>query len=137
MGDAVLQTLRIMSWLGIILGILVIVNIICSTITNVHGGEDFSWKKMLFGIVKALVFYLSSAATGVAFTMLPFINEMITNAFGAVLISNEVLNTLSSVAILSIIIAAITIQGRKAINGILKLVNLSSNVLTEEQQEEK
>ena len=138
MSDAILRTLGIMGWLGIILGILVAVNTVCGIITNMHNGEPFSWDKLLYGLTKALIFYISSAATSVAFTMLPYINEMITNTFGVMLISNDVLNTLSSVSVLGIVAAAIIIQAKKALKGIVELANISSNTeeITWEVKEE-
>ena len=92
--EAVLDTLTIMGWLGIVLGILVIVNIATNTIYNIWSSkETFSWKKMIKGILKAVIFYVSAAAISIAFTILPFINEMIASTFGVVLISNEILET--------------------------------------------
>lgn len=125
--EAIMETLRIMGWLGIVLGILVIVNTVCGVMTNLHSGENFDFSKLFKGLLKAAIFYVSAAATGVAFTMLPYINEMITTAFGAILISNDVLNTLSSVAVLSIVTATVVVQAKKALEGIVKLANISSN----------
>ena len=82
---------------------------------------------MLKGISKSVIFYLSAVAIGVAFTMLPFINEMITTAFGIMLLSNEMLNTLSSVGVLGVIVSTIVAQGKKAIAGVVRLANISSN----------
>lgn len=137
--EAVILTLKIMGWLGIILGILVLVNITTSTIYNVWSGiETFSWKKMLKGIGKSAVFYFSAVAISVAFTMLPYINEMITNAFGVILLSNELLNTLSSVGVLGVVMSTIVIQAKKAITGIIKMSGISTNdeVITWEVEEE-
>lgn len=137
--EAVILTLKIMGWLGIILGILVLVNITTSTIYNVWSGiETFSWKKMLKGIGKSAVFYFSAVAISIAFTMLPYINEMITNAFGVILLSNELLNTLSSVGILGVVMSTIVIQAKKAITGIIKMSGISTNdeVITWEVEEE-
>ena len=137
--EAVILTLKIMGWLGIILGILVLVNITTSTIYNVWSGiEIFSWKKMLKGIGKSAVFYFSAVAISVAFTMLPYINEMITSAFGVILLSNELLNTLSSVGVLGVVMSAIVIQAKKAITGIVKMSSISTNdeVITWEVEEE-
>ena len=137
--EAVILTLKIMGWLGIILGILVLVNITTSTIYNVWSGiETFSWKKMLKGIGKSAVFYFSAVAISVAFTMLPYINEMITSAFGVILLSNELLNTLSSVGILGVVMSTIVIQAKKAITGIIKMSGISTNdeVITWEVEEE-
>lgn len=137
--EAVILTLKIMGWLGIILGILVLVNITTSTIYNVWSGiEIFSWKKMLKGIGKSAVFYFSAVAISIAFTMLPYINEMITNAFGVILLSNELLNTLSSVGILGVVMSTIVIQAKKAITGIIKMSGISTNneVITWEVEEE-
>ena len=123
--EAVLLTLKTMGWLGIILGLLVIVNTICGIIYNVSNGESFSWSKLFKGLGKALIFYISSAFTAVAFAMLPFINDMITNNFGIILLSPELLNTLSSVAVLSIVVATVVVQAKKAIKGIIELANVS------------
>lgn len=123
--EAILATLKTMGWLGIILGMLVIVNTTCGIIHNMSKGEEFSWGKLLKGLGKALVFYVSSALTAVAFTMLPFINNMITDSFGVVLLSPEILNTLSSVAVLGIVVTTVVVQSKKAIKGIIELANVS------------
>lgn len=137
--EAILSTLSIMGWLGIILGILVVVNTICGTIYNICSGkENFKWKKLFKGLGKAGIFYISAAFLSVAFTMLPFINEMITDAFGTVLISTELLNTLSSVGVLGVVASVIVIQAKKAIQGITSLANMSSDteVITWKVEEE-
>lgn len=126
--DTILNTLRIMGWLGIIFAILVITNIVAGTISNIWAKqEDFSWKRMFNGILKALVFYITAIFISVAFAMLPFINEMIVNSFGTMLISTETLTTLSSIGVLGVVVAAIIVQGKKAIENIVKLANTSSN----------
>ena len=126
--EAIIKTLQIMGWLGIILGILVVVNITTSTIHNVWSSKElFSWKKMLKGIGKSLVFYLSAVAISIACTMLPYVNEMITASFGVMLVSNETLEVLSSVGILSIVMATIVMQAKKAIVGISTLSNVSTS----------
>lgn len=124
--EAILSTLSIMGWLGIILGILVIVNIICNTVVNVTSGESFSWKKMLKGLVKSLIFYGSAVALSVAFTMLPYVNDMIIGGFGVELLSSDTLNTLSSAAVLAIVLATVVIQGKKALFGVINLSNMST-----------
>lgn len=132
-----MSTLHIMGWLGIVLGILVLVNTVCGTVTNISNGESFSWKKMLKGIAKAVIFYGSAVCTGVAFTMLPYINDMIINSFGVTLLSTELLNTLSSVAVLGIVVATVVVQAKKAIQGIIDLANLSigAEIITWEVEE--
>lgn len=126
--EAIMETLQIMGWLGIILGILVVVNITTSTIYNVWSSKElFSWKKMLKGIGKSLVFYLSAVAISVACTMLPYVNEMITASFGVMLVSNETLEVLSSVGILGIVMATVVMQAKKAITGISTLSNVSTS----------
>ena len=126
MWDAILNTLIIMGWLGITLGILAIVNVITGTLINIwKNKEQFNGKKMVKGIVKVVVFFISSAFVAVAFTMLPFINIMITDAFNIELISSEILNTFSSVGVLGIVISTITVQAKKAIKGIADLANIS------------
>lgn len=125
--EAIINTLQIMGWLGIILGILVIVNITTKTIYNVWSSQElFSWKKMVRGIGKSVVFYLSAVAISVAFTMLPYVNEMITNSFGVMLVSNEMLETLSSVGVFSIVMTAVVLQAKKAIAGITEMLKVST-----------
>ena len=117
-----------MGWLGIALGILAIVNIVTGTLINIWSNkETFNRKKMIKGIAKVLAFFVCAAFVSVAFTMLPFINEMIINAFGVMLLSSELLNTLSSVAVLGVVTAAIVVQGKKAIQGVVDLANISSD----------
>lgn len=123
--EAILSTLRTMGWLGVVLGLLVIVNTVCGIIRNTSKGEEFSWGKLGRGLGKAVIYYISSALTAVAFTMLPFINDMITNSFGVVLLSPDTLNILSSVAVLGIVIATVVVQGKKALQGITELANVS------------
>jgi hypothetical protein len=126
--EAILSTLSIMGWLGIILGILVIVNTVCGTVFNIgEKKETFSWKRLLGGIGKSVVFYLAAALVSIAFTMLPYINEMITNSFGTILLSNELLNTLTSIGVLGVVISAIVVQGKKAITNTVKLANMSGD----------
>jgi len=125
MWEAILSTLDIMGWLGLVLLLLVIVNTVCGTIRNIHEGQEFSWKTMFKGLGKALVYYLSAVLTSIAFTMLPFINGEITNSFGIILISSEALTTLSSVAVLGVVVATVIHQGKKALKGIVDLANIS------------
>lgn len=129
--EAILSTLTTMGWLGVVLGILVVVNTICGTVYNVHNGEQFSWKKMLKGIGKSVIFYVSAVLTGIACTILPFINEMITSSFGVILLSGDLLNTLSGVAVLGIVVATVVVQAKKAIAGIVDLANMSADVKEE------
>ena len=121
--EAIMEILRIMGWLGVVLGIIATVNLICGTIYNINDGQTFSWKKFFKGILKVVIFYIS-----VAFTMLPYINTMITDAFGVVLLSSELLNTLSSVAVLGIVVASVVTQAKKAFANISKLSTMSSDV---------
>jgi hypothetical protein len=73
-----------------------------------------------------------------AFTMLPFINDMIVEVFKVELLSSEILNTLSTTAILGIVISSIIMQGKKAIKGMVDLMEVSSDVekVTWEVEEE-
>lgn len=125
--EAIILTLKIMGWLGVILAILSSTNILTKTLTNIWSKkESFSWNKMLKGIGKIVVFYFSAVAVSIAFTILPFINEMITTFFGVMLISNDTLNTLSSTGILGIVMATVVTQGTKAIQSILELSKIST-----------
>jgi phage-related holin len=126
--EAIMETLRIMGWLGIVLGILATVNLVCGTIYNINDSQTFSWKKFFKGILKVVIFYMSAVFVSVAFTMLPYINTMITDAFGVVLLSSELLNTLSSVAVLGIVVASVVTQAKKAFENISKLSTMSSDV---------
>lgn len=126
--EAILSTLTIMGWLGIVLGILVIVNVSTSTIYNVWSSkEKFNWKKMVKGLVKAIIFYVSAAALSVAFTILPYINDMISSSFGTELISNDVLEMLSSAGVLGTVVTAIVMQGKRALTGLLKMQEVSTS----------
>lgn len=128
MKEAILNTLLIMGWLGVVLATLAIVNILTGTLTNMWTkNEKFDIKKMSKGIIKVISFFICSAFVAIVFTMLPFINEMINNVFNIELISNELLNMFSSVGVLGVVISTITTQGKKAIQGIIDLANISSN----------
>jgi len=128
MEQMLLQTLKIMGWLGIVLIILAMVNIVTKTLVNIWSGkEEFDKKKMIKGICKVVIFYACAVAAGIAFTILPFINNMITNTFGVVLLSNDLLNTFSSVGVLTVVISSIIAHAKKAINGIVELANVSTN----------
>ena len=126
--EAIMEILKIMSWLGVVLGIIATVNLICGTIYNINDGQTFSWKKFFKGILKVVIFYISAVFVSVAFTMLPYINTMITDAFGVVLLSSELLNTLSSVAVLGIVVASVVTQAKKAFANVSKLSTMSSDV---------
>lgn len=134
--EAIMSILFIIAWLGVVLGILLVTNTLCGTVSNVlFNKEKFSFKRLFTGIGKGLVFYISSALTCIAFTILPFINEMITTSFDTVLISNDLLSTLSSVGILAMIVTAIVTQGKNAITSISKLANATA--ITTTQKEDK
>lgn len=121
--------IQILIWLGIVLGILSIVNIVTGTLINVWDKkEEFSLNKMIKGILKVLVFYLGASALAIAFGLLPNINQMITTTFNVELLSNELLNSLSSVGVLGIVISTIMTQGEKAIKGIIELSKISFRV---------
>ena len=126
--ETIIEVLKIMGWLGIILGILTFVNTICGIITNLDRGEKFNLKKLLKGLLKAVMFYLSAVLTSIAFTMLPFINTMITKIFEIELLSSDTLNTLSTIAILGIIVAAIITQGKGAIENVNRLSIMNADV---------
>jgi hypothetical protein len=125
--NAILSTLSIMGWLGIILAILVVVNTTCGTIFNVFSkGEKFSWKRLLGGMGKAAVFYVAAALVSIACTMLPYINNMISESFGVVLLTDDLLKTLSSVGVLGIVVSVITIQAKNAIKNTVQLANMGN-----------
>lgn len=134
--ETIIEVLKIMGWLGVILGILTFVNTICGIITNLDKGEKFNLKKLLKGLLKAVMFYLSAVLTSIAFTMLPFINTMITKIFEIELLSSDTLNTLSTIAILGIIVAAIITQGKGAIENVNKLSTMSADVNNNKKADE-
>ena len=136
MWEAISATLNIVMWIGAVLGLELIANTICGVICNVgEGKEEFSWKKFFKGIGKALAFYLCIGLLSVAFTMLPFINAMVVEVFGIELLSSSVLDTLSTAAIFAIAAYAITMQGKKALEGLGELLKVSAN-LTKAKEEE-
>ena len=80
MKEALMATLSVVGWLGIILAMLLVVNTVCGVIYNTNEKqENFSFKKLFKGIFKSIVFYGCMALLAVAFTLLPYVNEMITN----------------------------------------------------------
>lgn len=126
--EAIMFTLKTMGWLGIVLMILVLVNTMCGTLYNVATGkEEFSVRRLFGGLGKSFIFYISAAFLSVALTMLPFINEMIEDTFKVTLLTEDLLNALSSVGVLAIVVAAIVVQGKKAIQGVTKLGNISAD----------
>jgi hypothetical protein len=126
-----------MGYLGIILGILVLINTVCGIIKNTNEGQKFSWKILGKGLLKALVFYICSTLLGIAFTMLPEINTMIQQVTGVQLFSQDTLNTLSSVAVFAVVVAAVIAQGRSALEGVTELLAVKINpdkILKEENK---
>lgn len=137
--ESVKDIIFIMGWMGVVLALLTFVNIACNTVYNITTKkEKFDWKKMLLGIGKILIFYTSSIFTAIAFTMLPFINSMISDMFGVQLISNEILETLSSTGVLGVCIMVIITYGFKAFEGIKNLgdVKSSNEIITWEVKDE-
>lgn len=126
--SAVTSTMIVMGWLGLVLLCLIIANTLCGTINNVFfKGENFDIKKLLKGLGRSLIFYVSAAFTCVAFSMLPSVNTMVSDLFETTLLSNDLLTSMSSVGVLGVVISTITIQGKKAIDGITKLANASTS----------
>lgn len=125
--ETMLETLTIMGWLGIVLIILAFVNIVTGTLVNIWSGkEKFSGKKMAQGITKVIAFYICAVFVAVAASLLPSINTMITNAFQVQLLTDELLNTFSSIAVLGVVISTIVVHAKKAVVGIGELAALSS-----------
>lgn len=125
--ESIMSTLKAMGWLGIVLALLMIVNTTCGAMYNVGSGkEKFSFKRLLGGVGKALVFYISAAFAGVAFSMLPHINTMIGEVYGMQLFADEMLHSLSSVGILGVVVSIITAQAKRAITSIVNLANMGN-----------
>ena len=70
--------------------------------------------------------------------MLPYINTMIASSFGVVLLTDELLNTLSSMGVLAVVVSSIVVQGKKAIANTIQLANMSGDteVITWKVEEE-
>lgn len=127
-GLAILSILKIMGWMGIVLFLLSAVNIISSTVHNmVNKKENFSWKRLFQGLGKTGLFYGSSIAVAIAFTIIPFINKMVSDTFGQELISNDILQGISGIGVLVACAAVIVQQGTKAYEGIRKLGDVKGN----------
>ena len=128
MWNSILDTLKTMGWLGVVLLILVFTNTITGMISNIWSGkETFSWKRLFNGIFKSAVFYVCASLISVAFTMLPFINNMIADAFETTLMSSEILNTLSGVGVLGVVVTVVVTQAKKAVENIIRLAETSSD----------
>ena len=54
--EAIMEILKIMGWLGVVLGIIAIGNLVCGTIYNSKDGQSVSWKKFFKGILKVVSF---------------------------------------------------------------------------------
>ena len=94
-GASILETLYVMGWMGIVLFLLAIVNIVGSTVYNVkQKQEGFSFKRLFGGLGRTALFYGSSIFVAVAFTIVPYINEMISSSFGVELFGSDMLQTL-------------------------------------------
>lgn len=127
MQEALLATIKIIGWLGIILALLTIVNTVCGIIVNTDKVEgSFSWSILFKGLLKALVFYGCSALLAVSFTLLPFVNDMITNIYGVQFIAEDTLTTLSTTAVFAVVIGVIVVQGKKALEGIVELTKVKA-----------
>ena len=122
--ELILPVLSIMGYLGIILGILVLINTVCGIIKNTSVGQPFSWKIFFKGILKAVVFYVCTVLLSVAFTMLPEVNTMITENAGVELFAQETLTTLSNVAVFAIVVGAVVAQGKSALEGVTELLSV-------------
>lgn len=134
--ETIMQTLTIMGWLGIVLVILAFVNILTGTLVNIWSGkEKFDGKKMAQGIIKVIAFYICSVFVAIAASLLPSINTMITEGFGVQLLTDELLNTFSSIAVLGVVISTIVVHAKKAIIGISDLANLSHEDIKKLDQE--
>lgn len=136
---SILETLYVMGWMGIVLFLLAIVNIVGSTVYNVkQKQEGFSFKRLFGGLGRTALFYGSSIFVAVAFTIVPYINEMISSSFGVELFGSDMLQTLSSVGVLGVCVATIIKMGQKALEGIRRLSSVTAEEkITWEVEEEE
>ena len=134
--EAILKTLEMMGWLGIVLAILAFVNILTNTLINVWcKGEKFDVKRLLKGIGKVAAFYVCTALVGIAFALLPFINSMINNTFQIAILSEDILSTFSTVAIFTEIASILIIQAKKAYKGIVELADIIFTINKDSDEE--
>ena len=134
--EAILKTLEMMGWLGIVLAILAFVNILTNTLINVWcKGEKFDGKRLLKGIGKVAAFYTCTALVGIAFALLPFINSMINNTFQIAILSEDILSTFSTVAIFTEIASILIIQAKKAYKGIVELADIIFKINKDSDEE--
>lgn len=118
---ALLTTLKIFGWLGLVLALCSSVNIMGKTYINIQNGDKFSWRKMFRGIGKVMIIWALAFTLAIACTILPFINVMIVDFYGVALLADEVINTLSVVSIVGIGITAIVQQAKKALETVKTL----------------
>jgi len=129
MGQALLQTLQVVGWLGIVLAIFLVINTTCGVIYNTNkNGEDFSWKTLFRGIRNAVVFYIGEGLLAIACTILPFINTMVTDTFGIQIFGEQALNNLSTVGVIGTIAYAVISQGTKAFKALKNILGVSANL---------
>lgn len=124
-GRAILEVLQVMGLMGVVLFLLAAVNTVCSTVYNVSGmKENFSLRRLMKGVGRTALFYGSSIFVAIAFTILPFVNDMISTVFGQDIIDTAMLESLSGVGVLGVCISVVLQQGTKAFEGIRKLGNM-------------
>lgn len=117
----ILTTLKIFSWIGLILLLCSSVNIGGKIYLNMKEGETFSWKKLFKGIGKVMLQWALGVILAIVCSVLPFINIMIAEVYGVALIGDELLSTLSAVSIIGIAVNSIITQSKKALEVIKKI----------------
>ena len=132
------QILSIMVWIGVILGLLTLVNITCKAFHNVLAlKQPFSWKKIAKGLGRMALFYISSICVSVAFSVLPYVNALIGQTFGIELVGGEILEQLSTLGVLGVCVNAIIAHGKKAMEGISVLGRVDEPIKEEEKIEQE
>ena len=103
--EAIMEILRIMGWVGVVLGIIATVNLICGTNLLISTWSNIFLKKFFKGILKCNFLY-EAVFVSVAFTMLPYINTMITDALDR-LLSKAIIKHFIKCRSLGIVVASV------------------------------
>lgn len=119
MVEALVANLTSIGMLGIVLAIIAVANIILGTTYNVSVcDKPFDGKKMLKGILKAVVIYIGVVLLVIGATILPIALQ---EAGLGDLVKPEVLDTFSVTAIATLMISVVITQAVDAFGNLKKL----------------
>ena len=120
--EAISTVIGIMIWIGFASVLCAAVNIGGKIIINIKNGEKFTWGKFFKGIGKVCLLWVASLIVALVCAMLPFINTALVEAYGLMFIGDEILSTISSMAVIGICVNALIVEIKKAIETIKKLM---------------